>query len=86
MLPLQGMLWMMERAGKKNKRNSGFQFWLQHNHPIALDTNELIEQRLNYVHNNPVAGGFVYRAEDWVWSSARQYEGEEGMIEIDYLE
>ncbi|MTI19869.1 transposase, partial [Fulvivirga sp. RKSG066] len=53
------LLWMMERAGKKNIRNYGFQLWQQHNHPIQLDTNELMDQRLEYVHNNPCEAGFV---------------------------
>ena len=80
------VLWMMERAGKKNKRNSDFQFWQQHNHPILLDTNELLEQRLNYVHDNPVEAGFVSEPGDWLWSSARQYEGEQGFLEIQFIE
>ena len=48
------LMWMFERAGKKNKRNSNFQFWQQHSHPIDLRTNEMIDQRLAYIHNNPV--------------------------------
>jgi REP element-mobilizing transposase RayT len=28
------LMWFFERAGKKNKRNQGFQLWQQHNHPI----------------------------------------------------
>lgn len=79
------MLWMFERAGKKNKRNKGFQLWQQNNHPIELSSNEMIDQRLNYVHYNPVEAGFVFKPEGWVWSSARQYAGENGDIDLDYL-
>jgi putative transposase len=53
------MIWMFERAGKKNKRNQDFQLWQQHNHPIQLSTQEMIDQRLDYIHNNPMVGGFV---------------------------
>ena len=53
------MLWLMKRAGAKNERNKDFQFWQQHNHPIELSTNEMIDQRLDYTHNNPVEAGFV---------------------------
>jgi putative transposase len=28
------MLWMMQRAGKKNGNNTNYQFWQQDNHPI----------------------------------------------------
>jgi len=34
------LIWMFERAGKKNKRNHDFQFWQQHNHPIELWSNK----------------------------------------------
>ena len=53
------MIWMFERAGKKNKRNQDFQLWQQHNHPIQLSTQEMIDQHLDYIHNNPMVGGFV---------------------------
>ena len=79
------LLWMFERAGKHNKRNNDYQLWQQHNHPIELSTNQMIDQRLAYVHSNPVEAGFVYKPEDWVWSSARQYAGEIGDIQLYYL-
>jgi len=37
---------MMERAGKKNKGNTDFQRWQQHNHQVGLNTNEMMDQRL----------------------------------------
>jgi hypothetical protein len=76
---------MFERAGKKNRRNNSFQFWKQHNHLIELSTNELIDQRLDYIHYNPVEAGFVYKPKDWVGSSARQYAGEIGELDISYV-
>ncbi|WP_375578766.1 transposase [Marivirga tractuosa] len=80
------MIWMMQRAGKKKSNNKDFQFWQQHNHPIELTSNELIEQRLDYIHNNPVKAGFVETPSDWLYSSARDYEGRKGLLEIFYLD
>jgi len=40
--------------GKENPNNKNFQFWQQDNHPEELITNEFIDQKLNYMHNNPV--------------------------------
>ncbi|MTI19870.1 transposase [Fulvivirga sp. RKSG066] len=81
------LLWMMERAGKKNSRNSGFQFWQQHNHPIQLDTNELMDQRLEYVHNNPCEAGFVDDPCAWTWSSCSSYQrGVASPIPLVYIE
>lgn len=44
------LFWTFERAGSKNKRNINHQFWQQDNHPIQLDTNNLLETSLNYIH------------------------------------
>ena len=79
------MLWMMNRAGEKKSNNKDFQFWQQHNHPIELSTKEIMHQRLDYVHNNPVEAGFVDQPSDWVFSSARDYEDQKGPIEISFL-
>ncbi len=82
------MLWMMERAGRKNSNNqkSGFQFWQQHNQPIELFSNHVMQQKLDYVHRNPVEAGFVSAPEDYVYSSARDYAGEKGLLDIILIE
>jgi hypothetical protein len=40
-----------------------------------MERNELkfMCQKLNYMHNNPVAAGLVYKAEEYVYSSAADY-------------
>ncbi len=68
------LLWMGQRAGQKNKRNHYFQLWQQHNHPIELSSVAMTEQRLDYVHNNPVEAGFVNDPTAWQWSSCQAYE------------
>jgi REP element-mobilizing transposase RayT len=56
-------------AGAPLKRISKYKVWQDGNHPIELDTNKMLEQRLSYLHNNPVEHGIVFRAEDYVFSS-----------------
>ncbi|MBI5540818.1 MAG: transposase [Bacteroidia bacterium] len=73
---------MMKKAGSYNNNNKGFQFWQQHNHPIILDSNFLIDQKLGYIHNNPVKAGFVDKPEDYLYSSARDYAGMKGLLDI----
>ena len=75
------MLWMMERAGRKNPHNNDWQFWQDSNQPIVLFSLPVIKQKLDYLHNNPVESGFVNSPEDYVYSSARDYAGETGMLE-----
>ena len=77
------LLWMMERAGKKKSSVKKRQFWQQHNKPIELWSNKVIQQKIDYIHNNPVASGFVTNVVDWKYSSARNYQEDQAVLEID---
>ena len=80
------MIWMFKRAGGKNSNNKVYQFWQQDNHPIELSTNIMIEQRLNYLHENPVAAGMVTEAQYYKYSSATDYYEEgNGLIPIELI-
>jgi Transposase and inactivated derivatives len=63
--------------------NDGNRFWQEGNHPIELWTNDVIDEKLNYIHNNPVKAGFVFREQDFLYSSAADYTGEGRILEID---
>ncbi|WP_026945680.1 REP-associated tyrosine transposase [Algoriphagus marincola] len=63
------------KAGRKNLNNTNFQFWQQHSHPIELNTNDKINRCLNYIHQNPVKAGIVCLAEEYLYSSAKNYAG-----------
>jgi len=80
------MLWMMERAGKKNGNNAGFQFWQQNNHPLEISGPDMAWQKLEYIHNNPVKAGIVGKPEDYLYSSARDYNSFKGMLDITLLD
>ncbi|WP_205502233.1 REP-associated tyrosine transposase [Rufibacter psychrotolerans] len=77
------MLWLMERAGLKNSNVQKRQFWQQHNQPVELWSPAVIEQKLQYIHLNPVEAGFVSEPHHWKYSSALDYSGGKGLIEID---
>ncbi|RKR06002.1 REP element-mobilizing transposase RayT [Flavobacterium sp. 90] len=74
------MLWMMQRAGKKNSNVKNLQFWQQDNHPIEIWSLTVFEQKLKYIHQNPVKSGFVIDAVDWKYSSARNYSNNDHTI------
>jgi len=77
--------WMFERAGRENSNNKKYQFWQQHNQPIELTDNKFLDQKLDYIHNNPVATGFVTEPEHYPYSSAVDYAGGKGLVEIELL-
>lgn len=82
------MLWMMEQVGKKNSNNASFQLWQQHNQPIELRTVEMLQQKMDYIHNNPVTAGIVDKAEEYLYSSVRDYYFGKlgGLFKIVFLE
>ena len=42
----------------------------------------MIDQKLEYIHNNPVKAGFVDEPEHYLYSSAINYSGGKGMIDL----
>jgi putative transposase len=80
------LLWMFERAGKRNNNNKKYQFWQQHNQPIELNTNAKMEQKLDYLHNNPVAEGFVDETYEYKYSSAIDYSGGKSLINVEIID
>jgi REP element-mobilizing transposase RayT len=78
--------WMLEifkKQGEQNSRNIVYQFWRQDNQPKELFSIGFTWQKMNYMHDNPVVSGLVEKAEDYQYSSARDYVGKgKGLLEI----
>ncbi|MDX1469942.1 MAG: transposase [Flavobacteriaceae bacterium] len=77
------MLWMFKRAGLKNAATTEYQFWQHHNQPVELWSAKVIKQKIGYIHNNPIMSGFVSNIEDWKYSSARNFQGDHWILDID---
>ncbi|WP_340114082.1 REP-associated tyrosine transposase [Maribellus mangrovi] len=71
-----------ERLLKQFERSEGFRFWRADNKPIELWSNAVIDQKIDYIHQNPVEAGLVFKAEDYVYSSAIDYAGEDGLLDV----
>ena len=80
------MLAMMEQAAQTKSNADKRQFWQQHNQPIELWSNDVLKQKMDYIHNNPVEAGFVNDVEDWRLSSAIDYCGGKGLVQITLIE
>ena len=83
--PESRKVWMLKKfefAGNRLNRISKYKFWKDSNHAICLDdlATELIEQKLEYIHNNPVKAMLVHNPQDYFFSSACDYEGEKGLV------
>ena len=47
--------------------------WQKRYFDYNVKTNEEFEDRLRYLHRNPVRAGLCEKPEDWLWSSFRHY-------------
>jgi putative transposase len=75
------------QANKKvYKTNSEYQVWQEGYKPKEILTEKMLEQKINYIHYNPVKKGYVTEMEKWKYSSAGYYiNGEVGVLEIDKI-
>ena len=76
------LLYRFEFAGKFDNRIKKYKFWQETNHAILLDNNTLLEQRISYTHENPVRTLIVAEPHEYLFSSARDYSGEKGYVDV----
>jgi len=77
--------WMLSKfrhAGEYNSNNNEYQFWQQNIKPIELWSVNVIQQKLDYIHMNPVEAGFVERQEEYLYSSARNFNESNGLLNL----
>jgi putative transposase len=67
------MLDLFEFSAKQHKRNENFQFWTPENHAELIYSDKFLFQKLYYIHLNQVRAGIVEKAEDYLYSSARDF-------------
>ncbi|MDG3088238.1 hypothetical protein P7F88_20050 [Vibrio hannami] len=67
---------------KAHKHDRAYQFWQEGAHPELISGEDMMRQKTEYIHQNPVKRGYVDKASHWRYSSARDYEGMPGLIEV----
>src|SRR5439155_13893410 len=61
------------------KTDRPYQLWQEGSHPKMINGDEMMTQKLEYMHNNPVKRGYVDDPVHWRYSSARNYAGLTGL-------
>jgi putative transposase len=79
------MLPIFRKCGKNNPNNTSIQVWIQDNNPMILETPDFFWQKVEYIHDNPLKTGIVFKPEDYVFSSASSYAGLRGDAMIDVI-
>jgi putative transposase len=52
-----------------------YSLWDHHSNVFSITSEDMLMQKVDYIHQNPVRGGLVERAEDYRWSSVRWWKG-----------
>ena len=81
------MMPIFKAAGQRNSQNRNYQFWRQNNQPkeVLPYHGSFKNQKMDYIHNNPVKAGMVEKAEDYLYSNARDSSGGKGLIDVESL-
>ena len=69
-----------EKAAHKTDRT--YQVWQEGSHPEEIQGDAMMWQKIEYIHNNPVARSYVDDPLHWRHSSARNYAGQVGMFSV----
>ena len=72
----------MRWSKEKHKSDRTYQVWQEGSHPEMIGSEEMFLQKLEYIHYNPVRRGYVDDPIHWRFSSAGDYAGERGLIEL----
>jgi REP element-mobilizing transposase RayT len=67
------LLNIFRAAAEADNRGNIYKVWQDGFHPIALESENFFNQKLAYIHDNPVRKGYVEQSEHWKYSSARNY-------------
>ena len=67
---------------KAHKDDRDHQFWQEGVHPELIQSEAIMQQKIVYIHQNPVKRGYVDEEQHWRYSSARNYAGQNGLLEV----
>lgn len=77
--------WILDRfrfAGANDKKITNYRVWQDGYHSESIYSYEFYRQKLNYIHDNPVRQEIVAHQEDYFYSSAVDYAGGKGLLDV----
>lgn len=81
--------WLLDRfafAGTKDPKIKYYKFWQEGSEAKELLTNAFTDQKLEYIHQNPVRAEIVTDPAHYLYSSARDYAGDKGLLDVILLQ
>ena len=82
--------WMLERFelfSQNLKKIEKFQLWQSCTNPAYIDFKQVykLQERVLFIHENPVRDGIVENPDDYLYSSARDYAGKKGLVKVSVI-
>lgn len=74
---------VFRQKGESQSRITSYKFWIDGLHAVSIESNLFFEQKLHYIHQNPVESMIVEVPEEYLFSSARDYAGRKGLVKIE---
>ncbi len=77
--------WMMNRfwfAGNNDRKIKNYRFWQEGYYPEDIVSYNFLQQKINYIHQNPVTREVVSTPEHFKYSSAIDYAGGKGLLDV----
>jgi putative transposase len=78
----KSVLTLLSEHKQDHKSGRDFQFWQEGSHPQRIISDDMLQQKIDYIHQNPVKRGYVDLPEHWRYSSAKDYLGQPGLLPI----
>lgn len=76
--------WLLDKfsfEARRTGRAENYKLWKDDNHAIDMSTIDMMN-KVDYIHDNPVRAGLVHEPDQYVYSSATDYAGGKGMVNV----
>ncbi|GAB2796788.1 transposase [Rhabdobacter roseus] len=86
--PESRRLWLLDKfsfEARRTHRAEQFKVWQDGNHAILLESQKFLLQKLHYLHDNPVRQELVANPEEYLYSSAPDYAGRKGLVQVELI-
>ncbi|MEN8247316.1 MAG: transposase [Bacteroidota bacterium] len=88
-IPESRRKWLLNKfefEAKRTGRAKYFKVWKDSNHAIDLTNNEIdVYNKIDYIHMNPVVNRLVDNPEEYLYSSAKDYENKKGLVKVEVI-
>ena len=72
-------------TGKNNKKIKFYKVWQDGNDAKEINSADFLDQKMEYIHLNPVRAEIVMDSTDYLYSSAVDYGGSKGLVSIEFV-